>query len=198
MPQVNFGSLSRTSLKHNQHSLGIRHSNQNAIYFYARMKNRCTFPSATTDGNSPPVSESKLSELPNTEEKPQNNDQDAPASGNTKRPPLTARERLRAARVISKYTDSNPKPVKAEFGSKVLDAIREGDKGKRKGSRLPDAPSNLFDDSKRGLPKEGWTFNLPFGTDVLVIVFSFLFITTVMFATTYLVWKVGAIHFNEY
>lgn len=152
---------------------------------------------ATTDGSSPPATEPKLSEQTNTEEKPQNNDDNAPPSTNSKRPPLTARERLRAARVLSKYTESNSKPPKSEFGSKVLEAIRETDKGKRKGSRLPEAPTNLFDDSKRGLPKEGWTINLPFGTDVLAVVFSFLFITTVMLATTYLVWKVGAIHFNE-
>ncbi|XP_020108823.1 uncharacterized protein LOC109724417 [Ananas comosus] len=113
-----------------------------------------------------------------------------------KKPPLTARERLRAARVLSKYTESESS--KPEFGSKVLDAIRESDKGKKR-SGLPEAPTNLFDDSKRGLPKQGLSFDfLPVGTDVLVIAFSFVFISTVMFATTYLVWKVGAIHFNEY
>jgi hypothetical protein len=152
---------------------------------------------ATTDGNSPPTAEPKLSEQTNTEEKPQNNDENAPPSMDNKSPPLTARERLRAARVLSKYTESNSKPSKSEFGSKVLDAIREIDKGKRKGSRLPEAPTNMLDDSKRGLPQEGWTIDLPFGTDVLAVVFSFLFITTVMLGTTYLVWKVGAIHFNE-
>ncbi|KAJ3699527.1 hypothetical protein LUZ61_003232 [Rhynchospora tenuis] len=195
--RVNLGSLSRTPIRHNQ--VGIRHWNQNAILFYAPKNNRCTMILATPDGNSPSITESKLSEQTNTEEKPQNNDESAPPSANSKRPPLTARERLRAARVLSKYTEPNSKPSKSEFGSKVLDAIRETDKGKRKGSRLPEAPTNLFDDSKRGLPDGKWTFNIPFGSsDVLVIVFSFLLIITLMFATTYFVWKVGAIHFNEY
>ncbi|KAF0935953.1 hypothetical protein E2562_037443 [Oryza meyeriana var. granulata] len=122
--------------------------------------------------------------------------------------PLTARERLRAARVLGKYAEpgggSSQKGKaaaaagKPEFGRRVLDALRETDGEKKRRSRLPEAPSNMFDDSKRGLPKEGWTFEaLPFGTDVLVIVASFTLITAVMFGTTYLVWKLGAIHFNE-
>ncbi|KAJ6311925.1 hypothetical protein OIU77_013636 [Salix suchowensis] len=75
-----------------------------------------------------------------------------------KRSPLTARERLKAARVLSRNTES--KVSKSEMGSKVLDAMRESDKG-RKRSGLPEAPDNLFDDSKRGMPKEGWTFQFP-------------------------------------
>ncbi|KAF3331786.1 hypothetical protein FCM35_KLT03192 [Carex littledalei] len=195
---VKLGSLLRTGPWSNQPCLSIRHYKQNAIYFYAPKKNRCTMISATTDGNGLPVTEPKISEQANTEEKPQNNDENALPSVDSKRPPLTARERLRAARVLSKYADSNSKPPKSEFGSKVLEAIRETDKGKKRGSRLPEAPSNLLDDSKRGLPQGKWTISLPFGTDVLAVVVSFLLITTIMFGTTYLVWKVGAIHFNEY
>lgn len=128
-------------------------------------------------------------------------DQDQTASpglqSSPKRSPLTARERLRAARVLSRYTET--KTSKSEMGSKVLDALKESDRGnKKKRSGLPEAPTNLFDDSKRGMPKPGLTFQFPGGVDLLVIVFSFVFISTVMFATTYLVWKVGAIHFNEY
>ncbi|XVF40769.1 hypothetical protein PTKIN_Ptkin01aG0142100 [Pterospermum kingtungense] len=78
----------------------------------------------------------------------------------TKKVPLTAKERLRAARVLSRYAES--KPSKTEMGSKVLDAMRESDKGKKR-SRLPEAPTNLFDDSKRGLPKQGLTFQFPGG-----------------------------------
>lgn len=110
-----------------------------------------------------------------------------------KRSPLTARERLRAARVLSRYSESKP----SEMGSKVLEALKESDGGKRR-SGLPEAPTNLFDDSKRGLPKEGFTFQFPGGFDLFIVAFSFVFISTLMFATTYLVWKVGAIHFNEY
>ncbi|KZV41822.1 hypothetical protein F511_37372 [Dorcoceras hygrometricum] len=113
-----------------------------------------------------------------------------------KRSPLTARERLRAARVLSRYTET--KPSKPELGSKLLEALQQSDKGKKRPG-LPQAPTNLFDDSKRGLPKGGWTINIiPGGMDVFLIIFSFVFISSVMFATTYIVWKVGAIHFNEY
>jgi hypothetical protein len=126
-----------------------------------------------------------------------------------KRVPLTARERLRAARVLGKYAaePGEKKKGSSEFGSGVLNALREtdgagGKKGGRKRSGLPEAPSNLLDDTKRGMPKPGWTFDwmaaLPVGTDVLIVAASFSIITTVMFGTTYLVWKLGAIHFNEY
>ena len=83
------------------------------------------------------------------------------------------------------------------MGSKVLDALRESDRGKKR-SGLPEAPTNLFDDSKRGMPKQGLTFQFPGGVELLAIVVSFVLISTVMFATTFIVWKVGAIHFNEY
>ncbi|XP_051181764.1 uncharacterized protein [Lolium perenne] len=126
-----------------------------------------------------------------------------------KRVPLTARERLRAARVLGKYAaePADKKKGSPEFKSGLLDALREtegggGKKGGRKRSGLPEAPSNLLDDKKRGMPKPGWTFDwmaaLPVGTDVLIVAASFSIITTVMFGTTYLVWKLGAIHFNEY
>ncbi|CAA0816867.1 Unknown protein [Striga hermonthica] len=78
----------------------------------------------------------------------------------SKRAPLTARERLRAARVLNRYNDS--KPTKTGLRSNFLEALRNSDnEGNRKRSGLPEAPSNLFDDSKKGLPKEGWTINLP-------------------------------------
>ncbi|XP_011084889.1 uncharacterized protein LOC105167031 [Sesamum indicum] len=113
-----------------------------------------------------------------------------------KRSPLTARERLRAARVLNRYTEA--KPSKPQLGSKLLEALQESDKGKKRPG-LPEAPTNLFDDSKRGLPKQGWTIDIvPGGMDIFLVIFSFVFISSVMFATTYIVWKVGAIHFNEY
>ncbi|KAK7281131.1 hypothetical protein RIF29_08849 [Crotalaria pallida] len=118
------------------------------------------------------------------------------AQSTTKRSSLTARERVRAARVLNRYTE--PKSSKPDIiGSKVLDALRESDRGKKR-SRLPEAPTNLFDDNKRGMPKQGLTFDFPGGFDLFLIAFSFVFISTVMIGTTYLVWKVGAIHFNEY
>lgn len=115
-----------------------------------------------------------------------------------KRLKLTAREKLKAARVRSR--DSEPKPVKKpELGSKVLEALRESDRVTgRKRSGLPEAPVNLLDDSKRGMPKKGLTFELPVGWDVFLIILSVVVISTIMFTTTYVVWKVGAIHFNEY
>ncbi|KAL0772666.1 hypothetical protein Bca101_037817 [Brassica carinata] len=115
----------------------------------------------------------------------------------TKRGPLTARERLRAARVLSRYTEATPKPSKPKMGSQILEVLKESDKKSNRKPGLPEAPTNMLDDSKRGMPKKGLTFDLPGSADILVIAFSFVFISTVMFATTFVVWKLGAIHFNE-
>ncbi|XP_050386527.1 uncharacterized protein LOC126802860 [Argentina anserina] len=115
----------------------------------------------------------------------------------SKRLPLTARERLRAAKVLSRYnTESKPARKKSDRSKTVLDAARASEGGKGR-SGLPQAPTNIFDDSKRGMPKDGLTWDFPGGADLFLIIFSFVFISTVMFATTYFVWKVGAIHFNE-
>ncbi|KAI3793328.1 hypothetical protein L1987_35945 [Smallanthus sonchifolius] len=115
-----------------------------------------------------------------------------------KRLKLTAREKLKAARVRNR--ESEPKAAKKEeLGSKVLEVLRETDRvtGKKR-SGLPEAPTNMLDDSKRGMPKKGLTFELPVGWDVFLIITSVVVISTIMFTTTYIVWKVGAIHFNEY
>lgn len=145
-----------------------------------------------TNESSSQSSEASNGQVLSSEQKPDTSS--SPDLQSTKRSPLTARERLRAARVLSRYNES--KTSKSDMGSKVLEAIRESDRGKKR-SRLPEAPTNLFDDSKRGMPKPGWTFQFPGGSDLFVIAFSFILISTVMFATTYIVWKVGAIHFNE-
>ncbi|CAH8360462.1 unnamed protein product [Eruca vesicaria subsp. sativa] len=118
-------------------------------------------------------------------------------NGSTKRAPLTARERLKAARVLSRYTEATPKPTKPKMGSQILEVLKESDKKSNRKPGLPEAPTNMLDDSKRGMPKKGLTFDLPGSADILVIAFSFVFISTVMFATTYVVWKLGGIHFNE-
>lgn len=156
---------------------------------------------ADSDGKSGVASDGELSssssELQTTPgNEPSTNLQPPVAVKNAapKRLPLTAREKLRAARVLSKYTEA--KPSKSNSGSKIIDALRESDKGKKR-SRLPEAPSNLLDDSKRGMPKPGWTFDFPGGPDLFFIIVSFVTISTIMLGTTYLVWKVGAIHFNE-
>lgn len=146
---------------------------------------------ANAGANASPESKSQTSEVSNRSAASPN------SQSRTKKSPLTARERLRAARVLSRYTESKESSNKSDMGSRVLDALKESDRGKKR-SRLPEAPTNLFDDSKKGLPKPGFTFQFPGGFDLFIIVFSFVFISTLMFATTYIVWKVGAIHFNEY
>lgn len=165
-------------------------------------------PCATTDNDRAAPAEAVQETTMSNGQQPQPQPQPQPSEP-PKRVPLTARERLRAARVLGKYAaePADKKKGSPEFKSGLLDALREtegggGKKGGRKRSGLPEAPSNLLDDKKRGMPKPGWTFDwmaaLPVGTDVLIVAASFSIITTVMFGTTYLVWKLGAIHFNEY
>lgn len=127
-----------------------------------------------------------------TDGEPQN--PEATPAEKPKRSPLTARERLRAARVLGRY-NAESAPRKPDLGSKVLAALKESDKGKKTG--LPEAPGNMLDDSKRGMPPKGLTFDFPGGADLFFIGVSFVTITTIMFGTTFLVWKLGAIHFND-
>ncbi|XP_010504477.1 PREDICTED: uncharacterized protein LOC104781491 [Camelina sativa] len=143
----------------------------------------------TTSVDSSPSSESSS--------KPASESVESGSNGSAKKAPLTARERLRAARVLSRYTEATPKPSKPRMGSQLLDVLKESDKKTKRKPGLPEAPTNMLDDSRRGMPKNGLTFDLPGGSDILIIAFSFVFISTVMFATTFLVWKLGAIHFNE-
>ncbi|MCD7462061.1 hypothetical protein HAX54_047680 [Datura stramonium] len=161
-----------------------------------------SFESSKTEGEVQPssqtesaVQEAKVSNGSATSSNLQQEASSSSSKPTLKRSPLTAREKLRAARVISRYNES--KASKPQMGSKLIEALRESEKGKKRPG-LPEAPTNLFDDSKRGMPKPGWTFEFPGGFDVFLVVFSFVLISTVMFATTYIVWKVGAIHFNEY
>lgn len=146
----------------------------------------------TSDNSQPsPASEANLSE-------PKQDTLNADTNSSPKRLKLTAREKLKAARVRNR--ESEPKAdKKPELGSKVLEALRDSDRitGKKR-SGLPEAPTNMLDDSKRGMPKKGLTFELPVGWDVFLIITSVVVISTIMFTTTYIVWKVGAIHFNEY
>jgi hypothetical protein len=47
------------------------------------------------------------------------------------------------------------------------------------------------------MPKDGWAFELSFRVDVFLVLVSFTLITTIMFGTAFLIWKLGTIHFNE-
>ncbi|CAG7905547.1 unnamed protein product [Brassica rapa] len=151
-------------------------------------KTRLVLSRSETNDNS--ITTTSVDDPPSEPVEPSNN-------GSAKRAPLTARERLRAARVLSRYTEATPKPSKPKMGSQILEVLKESDKKSNRKPGLPEAPTNMLDDSKRGMPKKGLTFDLPGSADILVIAFSFVFISTVMFATTFVVWKLGAIHFNE-
>lgn len=111
---------------------------------------------------------------------------------------LSAQEKLRTARALSGFAESN-KPVMPQPGKSLLDALRESDKkGKTTKYGQPVEPSNLFDDKKRGSPAEWGKFVFTVAPGQIFLLLSFLLISGLMFGTTYFVWKVGAIHYNEY
>lgn len=58
---------------------------------------------------------------------------------------------------------------------------------------------NIFEDT-RGTPKEIVADNFQFklSTDALLLGLSVVLVIGLMIATAFLVWKVGAIHYNEY
>ncbi|KAJ7514558.1 hypothetical protein O6H91_23G049700 [Diphasiastrum complanatum] len=81
---------------------------------------------------------------------------------------------------------------------RVLDALRQSEKGgKLTKFGQPVVPSNLFDEPKSS-EAGSEPFQFSFNRGQLFLVFSFLLISSLMFGTAFLVWKVGAIHYNEY
>lgn len=111
---------------------------------------------------------------------------------------VSAQEKLRTARTLSGFAESN-KPVMPQPGKNILDALRESDKqGKTTKFGQPVVPTNLFDDKKRGSPAEWGKFVFTVAPGELFLLLSFVLISCIMFGTTYLVWKLGAIHYNEY
>ncbi|CAM6121062.1 unnamed protein product [Calypogeia fissa] len=88
----------------------------------------------------------------------------------------------------------------AGSGKRVLDAFKEGEKeGNTTKFGLPLVPTNIFDEVRR-TPEEiaADAFKFEISPGQLILAASFLVVIGIMFATVFLVWKVGAIHYNEY
>jgi len=112
------------------------------------------------------------------------------------KPSLSAREKLRTARTLTGFAESD-KPGTPQRQKNLLDALRESDKqGKTTKYGQPIEPSNLFEDRKRSTEKEK-KFEFTWGPSQFYGLLSFVLLTSIMFGTTYIVWKVGAIHYND-
>lgn len=112
------------------------------------------------------------------------------------KPSLSVREKLRTARTLSGFAESD-KPGTPQRQKNLLDALRQSDKeGKTTKYGQPIEPSNLFDDRKRSTEKEQ-KFEFTWGPSQFYGLLSFVILTSIMFGTTYIVWKVGAIHYND-
>lgn len=119
-----------------------------------------------------------------------------PGSFTSSNPSLSAREKLRTARTLTGFAESD-KPGTPQRQKNLLDALRESDKqGKTTKYGQPIEPSNLFDDRKRSTEKQK-QFEFTWGPSQFFGLLSFVLLTSIMFGTTYIVWKLGAIHYND-
>ncbi len=81
----------------------------------------------------------------------------------------------------------------------MLEAFKRGEvEGKTTKFGQPIVPKNIFEDTRR-TPEEiaADKFQFQLSTDALLLGLSFVLVIALMLATAYLVWKVGAIHYNE-
>ncbi|KAH7416326.1 hypothetical protein KP509_14G086200 [Ceratopteris richardii] len=111
--------------------------------------------------------------------------------------PAAGTERLKGARP-SVFLDSKTVGNFKEPGPKgLLDTLRQSeDKSTKFGQ--PFVPKNLFDEPEKLTAEDKKRFDFSFNAGQLILVFSFLTIIGVMLSTAFLVWKVGAIHYNEF
>jgi len=99
----------------------------------------------------------------------------------------------------SQYNRTSSGRTMINSGKQVLDAFKQGEKdGKTTKFGQPIVPKNIFDDVRQTQEEKDadkFSFNLKPGD--IFLVFSFLLIIGLMLGTAFIVWKVGAIHYNE-
>ncbi|MCO5569161.1 hypothetical protein L7F22_022882 [Adiantum nelumboides] len=110
---------------------------------------------------------------------------------------LTGTEKLKGAKP-SVFLDSRVGGAFKEPGSKtLLDTMRQSDNNTKKFGQ-PGLPRNLFDEPEKLTAEDNKRFDFTLNIGQLALIFSFLTIICVMLGTAFLVWKVGAIHYNEF
>lgn len=111
--------------------------------------------------------------------------------------PLAGTEKLKGSKP-SVFLDSRAGGAFKQPGPKgLLDSLRQSENATTKFGQ-PIVPTNLFDEPDKLTAEDKKRFDFTFNAGQLFLVFSFLTIIGVMLGTAYLVWKVGAIHYNEY
>lgn len=111
--------------------------------------------------------------------------------------PLAGTEKLKGSKP-SVFLDSRAGGAFKQPGPKgLLDSLRQSENTTTKFGQ-PIVPTNLFDEPDKLTAEDKKRFDFTFNAGQLFLVFSFLTIIGVMLGTAYLVWKVGAIHYNEY
>ncbi|KAG0631871.1 hypothetical protein M758_1G285700 [Ceratodon purpureus] len=99
----------------------------------------------------------------------------------------------------SQYNRTSSGRTMINSGKQVLDAFKQGERdGKTTKFGQPIVPKNIFDDVRQTQEeKDADKFSFSLRPGDIFLVFSFLLIIGLMLGTAFLVWKVGAIHYNE-
>lgn len=112
-----------------------------------------------------------------------------------------AADRLKSQQLSppSQYNRTSSGRTLINSGKQVLDAFKEGEKaGKTTKFGQPIVPKNIFDDVRQTqAEKDADKFSFNLKPSDIFLIFSFLLIIGLMLGTAFLVWKVGAIHYNE-
>eukprot|EP00249_Psilotum_nudum_P004770 c18270_g1_i1 orf=248-1084(+) len=106
------------------------------------------------------------------------------------------RQKLKSARPTV-FTDGDSRS-RGTVSKSLVEAIKQSEReGKTTKFGEPIVPKNLFDDLER-IPSDEMKIDFSLNRGQFVIILSFLIIISIMLGTTFFVWKVGGIHFNEY
>jgi hypothetical protein len=112
-----------------------------------------------------------------------------------------AADRLKSQQLSppSQYNRTSSGRTLINSGKQVLDAFKQGEKdGKTTKFGQPIVPKNIFDDVRQTqAEKDADKFSFNLKPSDIFLIFSFLLIIGLMLGTAFLVWKVGAIHYNE-
>eukprot|EP00252_Welwitschia_mirabilis_P022305 TRINITY_DN599_c0_g1_i1.p1 TRINITY_DN599_c0_g1~~TRINITY_DN599_c0_g1_i1.p1 ORF type:complete len:257 (-),score=38.59 TRINITY_DN599_c0_g1_i1:70-840(-) len=100
-------------------------------------------------------------------------------------------------RILSGFASSERRSdsFRSQPGKNILEVLKESDKFQKRGK--PVEPSDLFTDPKRSSKTEK-AIEFKFEAPQLFVLVSFFLISSLMFGTVYIVWKLGAIHYNEF
>eukprot|EP00250_Pteridium_aquilinum_P034894 c8278_g1_i1 orf=270-1214(+) len=152
-------------------------------------------PSSQTFSPKPPSSQAFSPKPPSSQGSPFGSKPPS-SQGSPFGSPQAGAEKLKGAKP-SVFLDSRAGGFKEPGPKNLLDTLRQSDGSRSTKYGQPIVPTNLFDEPDKLTPEER-KFEFSFSAGQLVLIFSFLTIISIMLGTSFLVWKVGGIHYNEF